>query len=489
MRATVARVHGVGCGIVSRRLVPVLLVWCLPLVLPACKGGRRKLEQLVPDGATGMVSIDAKGLMQSEAYTKLKAGLGGLPKSDEASKVLTQLRDECELDPEQTEAIVMGFDLISKNVMGAMRMPNLGKLEALRCVEEVTKKNGGDLEWELAETDGKATLSFEGGEAQGWALDDDTLVFSTKGWASAVEARMKGESKGAVDNGLAEAVAMADHGKHIWFAGEIPAIIKPFLEGTPAKGIERGAGSLHYGDQLELELAVAFADEEAAKAVDDEIRPMLEDAKKLAVVGGLPQESADSLELVLDGAIMRGKVSVPMEPLLENTTGAFVKYVDRSKTSEARVQLAKMVDAASAYFNEEKISPGVLDTTAAHLCPNDGRLEGEAGMTPPLSVKCGDGPSGRCVPGSSGPGGYDIRLWTDNPVWNGLNLQVEQGHYFHYNFRWKNDPSGFGSCQFTAQAFGDLDGDGVYSTYERAGAADQLGVNMAAGLYIDQEVE
>jgi hypothetical protein len=32
-------------------------------------------------------------------------------------------------------------------------------------------------------------------------------------------------------------------------------------------------------------------------------------------------------------------------------------------------------------------------------------------------------------------------------------------------------------------------GRGVWSTYERAGAADENGVNAAAGLYIDNEVE
>jgi len=37
--------------------------------------------------------------------------------------------------------------------------------------------------------------------------------------------------------------------------------------------------------------------------------------------------------------------------------------------------------------------------------------------------------------------------------------------------------------------FGDLDADKTYSTFERAGAADKMGVNGAAGIYIDQEVE
>lgn len=456
--------------------------------MPACKGGRASLEQLVPDGATGMASIDAKALMKTEAYAKFLGGLDALGDDAKATQVLDQLRDECELDLKTAEAAVMGFDVISKSVMGAVRMPNLGKLEALRCLDGVFETHGGDLKWELAEADGKATISIDGGEVLGWAMDDSTLVLSTKGWSSAVSARMKGQSKGAIDNSLKEAVAMADRGKHIWFAGEIPALVEPFLEQTPAKGVRRGAGSVHYGDDLEVEVAVAFADEAAAKALEETLRPQLEEAKSVVVVAGLPQEAADSLTMEVDGEIVRGKVAVPLDPLLEQTTAAFTKYVARSKTSEARVQLAKMFDGASAYFNEERMAQDGL-AAAPHGCPNDGRTTGEAGITPPLTVKCADGPSGRCTPGHDGAGGYDAALWTDNPVWSSLNFQAEGGHYFHYNFRWNNDPEGFGNCQFTAQAFGDLDGDGVYSTYERSGAANEYGVNTAAGLYIDREVE
>lgn len=177
---------------------------------------------------------------------------------------------------------------------------------------------------------------------------------------------------------------------------------------------------------------------------------------------------------------------------------AFTRYTRRSKTSEARVGLAKMFDAASSYFNEEHIPrtevavlSGTIGGPAPHRCPDNGALSGESGITPPLSVDCSKGPGGRCVPsvGGAGPGYYDMSLWNDNKVWNGLNFQQEQAHYFHYNFIYKNDDTGFGSCQFTAQAFADLDGDGVFSTYERSGAADQHGINAAAGLYIDQEVE
>jgi type IV pilus assembly protein PilA len=188
---------------------------------------------------------------------------------------------------------------------------------------------------------------------------------------------------------------------------------------------------------------------------------------------------------------------------------ALTKYMRRSKTSEARVQLAKMFDAASAYFNEEHVERGAvgliggggaISNLAPHRCPHQSGAPigpSSAGTTPILGLDCNDGPGGRCVPavGGAGAGYYELNLWGDNPVWNGLNFQMEQAHYFHYEFLADNSGTGFGSCQFTAQAFGDLDADAAsggpqpFSTYERSGAADQNGVNGAAGLYIDQEVE
>jgi hypothetical protein len=176
---------------------------------------------------------------------------------------------------------------------------------------------------------------------------------------------------------------------------------------------------------------------------------------------------------------------------------AFTKYMRRSKTSEARVGVAKMFDGAAAFFNEEHLRTGAVKparggSKMVHRCPSDDRLLGEAGPTPPLTLRCAEGPGGKCVPVKGppkGPGEYSIDLWLDDPVWRELGFVQDQPHAFHYGFRWANDPRGFGTCMFTAQAFGDLDDDGLFSTYERAGAADENGINAAAGLYIDQEIE
>lgn len=181
---------------------------------------------------------------------------------------------------------------------------------------------------------------------------------------------------------------------------------------------------------------------------------------------------------------------------------ALTKYMRRSKTSEARIQLAKLFDSTSAYFNEEHVDRGAVGLlggggaiadAAPHRCPYPAGTPagGAAGVTPADSFDCNLGPGGHCVPalGGAGAGYYEMSLWTDNPMWNDLNFQMEQGHFFHYNFITSNQVTGFGACQFTAQAFGDLDADGTFSTFERSGAGDVNGVNAAAGLYMDQEVE
>lgn len=182
---------------------------------------------------------------------------------------------------------------------------------------------------------------------------------------------------------------------------------------------------------------------------------------------------------------------------------ALSKYMRRAKTSEAKGQIAKMFDGASAYFQQEVVGRGATDfitsggsiaDQAPHTCPHwaTSVASGSAGITPAISFDCNVGPGGRCVPstGGSGAGYYEVSLWNANDVWSGLNFGQEQGHFFHYNFVYVNETSGFGACQFTSQAFGDLDADlTLYSTYERSGAADNTGVNAAAGLYISLDVE
>jgi prepilin-type N-terminal cleavage/methylation domain-containing protein len=200
------------------------------------------------------------------------------------------------------------------------------------------------------------------------------------------------------------------------------------------------------------------------------------------------------IELMIVVAIL-GILAVVAVPALQ-------KYMRRAKTAEAKTQIAKIFDATSSYFKSEHAERGatgfiadggLVQDMATHRCPHPTGQPagGQAEITPELGLNCNEGPGGRCIPtaGGGGAGYYDIGLWNNNPVWNALNFLQEQGHYFHYNFIAVNETTGYGRCQFTAQAFADLDDDQIFSTFERSGAADIQGVNAAIGLYVDQEVE
>ena len=167
----------------------------------------------------------------------------------------------------------------------------------------------------------------------------------------------------------------------------------------------------------------------------------------------------------------------------------------RNKTEEAVRGLADMFNGVAAYFNEKRPDYGGADGLPAHRCPHPaGRpLSGEQPPTPALTVRCADGPSGRCTPrqGADQPGTYDLSEWTANPLWLDIGFRHTGGHYFHYSYSFKNlvTADGHGACEFTVRATADLDDDGIWSVYERSGHADRTGVKAEAGLRIQHPLE
>lgn len=177
---------------------------------------------------------------------------------------------------------------------------------------------------------------------------------------------------------------------------------------------------------------------------------------------------------------------------------ALSKFIRKSKSAEARASIAKMYDAAVGYYQTESVERGAVGVlsqgasvkgTEAHMCPHQSATP-DSGSAPktPLSAQCASGPNGRCIPNGSGAGSYAIEEW-DTEVWNGLSFYQTQGHFFHYDFVYENDQNGYGTCQATAQAFGDLDGDGQWSTFERSLSCSFSGCAGALGLFIVNDGE
>lgn len=144
---------------------------------------------------------------------------------------------------------------------------------------------------------------------------------------------------------------------------------------------------------------------------------------------------------------------------------AFLKYIKRSKTTEATMNVRKLYDSSVTYFAGEHTS-GAGAIIQAQF---------PAAATLPTLTTIGDVKI-TTLPSS----------WDGVATWNALQFSVSDPSYFAYQY----DSAGVtNDSKFTATAFGNLDGDGIYSTFTRVGSVIDMEVKGGAGLYIDKEIE
>jgi hypothetical protein len=135
---------------------------------------------------------------------------------------------------------------------------------------------------------------------------------------------------------------------------------------------------------------------------------------------------------------------------------AFMKNASKAKTTEATSYVKRLFDGARAYREEKQAFPG-----------------GSAGPVPPLGACCAQ-PGKKCQP--------DPKLWQSAP-WTDLQFSVEDPHYFSYSYVTDG-------TSFTVAAHGDLDCDGIYSTFEMVGTiAEEGSVTGGAGFFKDNDLE
>lgn len=162
-----------------------------------------------------------------------------------------------------------------------------------------------------------------------------------------------------------------------------------------------------------------------------------------------------------DGASMMAFIGVGAAVAIP----AFMKYIRRSKSVEASMNLRKLFDSSVVYYEDEHANP-------------DGTIKPKhfPASTPltPATTACKDGKSVKHMPT---PG-----LW-DHPTWKALNFEIADP--FYYQYQYVSDGK-----SFTARVLGDLDCDGTLSTFERVGQIDGQGnVNGGAGVFKKNELE
>jgi type IV pilus assembly protein PilA len=146
---------------------------------------------------------------------------------------------------------------------------------------------------------------------------------------------------------------------------------------------------------------------------------------------------------------------------------AFIRYTRRSKGTEALQNVRKMYDGSVTYFYMERSDR--VGTVTGKQFPSS------IAMTP--SSRCCLNVGDKCTPNPN--------YWDGN--WALLHFAVDDPFYFQYSF----DSAGTDStATFTARANGDLDCDGIYSTFERIGGVDsQHNVTGGSALYVYHDTE
>ncbi len=157
------------------------------------------------------------------------------------------------------------------------------------------------------------------------------------------------------------------------------------------------------------------------------------------------------------GLLQAGLAALVVTPLLDAARR-------RSQAGEASESTAAILAAAVALREREGSCASLL---------------GKAGPTPALALDC----SGRCRPGDAG---YPSDAWTSEPRWAALGWAPAQGHRFHYELEAALADA---SCTIDVRAYGDLDDDGVFSTYARSTTIAADGSQRVSGLNIESEGE
>jgi type IV pilus assembly protein PilA len=157
---------------------------------------------------------------------------------------------------------------------------------------------------------------------------------------------------------------------------------------------------------------------------------------------------------------------------------AFIRYVNKSKTAEARGHVRKIYDGARQYYLQSSSMPKIPFNTVATADIMEmadpqypgvidggefGILSGTwgVGVADPTCCARG-GPNQKCQP--------DASLW-DTAIWKALHFSVDDPAYYAYEYRPDSGALDYPQ-NFQARAYGNLDCDTTYSQFWMYGFAD-----------------
>jgi type IV pilus assembly protein PilA len=153
---------------------------------------------------------------------------------------------------------------------------------------------------------------------------------------------------------------------------------------------------------------------------------------------------------------------------------AFMKYIKKSKTTEATTHVQKIYTGARAYWMDRNTQEGAIVADAPQFPTVDGTLAG-AGAPLTANTDCciNGGTAEKCSPLAS--------VWDVEP-WKSLKFSMDDPHYYAYQYTVANNAAAGGQgSEFTAFAFGDLDCDTTTSRFSMYGVVNSTYADGPAG--------
>ena len=184
-------------------------------------------------------------------------------------------------------------------------------------------------------------------------------------------------------------------------------------------------------------------------AAQQELAPRIVGGNKLVFEYKLPDLTAMSASMPVAIVGVLAAVAIP----------SFTKYTKRSKSVEARTQLARAATGLATLVESNQASIGKF------------RFPPSTGWTPP--APCAQQPGGKCR-------GFQGKSWEQ------LGFALADDHYFQY----KLTTSGVGKkATWKLEAQGDLDGNGVFSRYTLEGGIGPDGTLQQQPISVENDGE
>ena len=162
---------------------------------------------------------------------------------------------------------------------------------------------------------------------------------------------------------------------------------------------------------------------------------------------------------------------------------AFIRYIQRAKTSEATSNVQKIYSGAVAYYDAEHVKQGFgADTILSRRFPGDTITASDWCPNP-----TGKPPAGKKT--SEPQACWTNSIASQGMVWKALDFSVADHNYYQYRYittAYDSAPA------FRGVARGDLDGDNnSFSLFERSGYADTASDTVvgSAGVYTYNPLE